>query len=266
MDSFFVWIFLGAVISGASCALIGVYLVGLRLPFLGLSISHAATAGIVLCLLLGFPAVWPAWIFASLVAVSLAGVRPERSRIDSNVALSVLFSLMLGLTFLGIGLIDTSRSEVLALLWGNILFVRKGQVLAIAAVGLVFGLFAWLFNKELKVLLFSRTLAWATGLHELFVYGLFLGLTGWTLAVNLPLVGGLLIFCLITNPAAAAYQVCNGHRALIGLSILFGVLSGALGFAASYLLDLPTGACIVTVSALIFGGAVLYRRLSGRRD
>ncbi|MDY0357736.1 MAG: metal ABC transporter permease, partial [Sedimentisphaerales bacterium] len=105
----------------------------------------------------------------------------------------------------------------------------------------------------------SRTIASATGVHETFVYALFLGLCGIILAVNLPLVGGLMIFSLITNPAAAAYQICRGHRAVVIASTLFGVLSAVGGFIVSYYLNLPTGACIVLTSALVFALAALYR-------
>ena len=128
--------------------------------------------------------------------------------------------------------------------------------------GLVFVVFAVLFNKELKVLLFSRTIASATGVHESFVYCLFLALCGLVLAVNLPLVGGLMIFSLITCPAAAAYQICTGHRSVIFAATIFGMASAVAGFLVSYYLDLPTGACIVIVSAVVFAVSVSYRALT----
>lgn len=246
-------------VAGASCGLMGVYVVGLRLPFVGICISHAATAGIVFSLLVGCHATWPAVIFAGLVSTSLALVRPERSRIEANTALAVLFSLMLGLTFLGIGMIKTSRSEVLGMLWGNILFVTPARLWSIVIAGSLFAVCAVCFNKELKVILFSRSLALATGLHEPFVYAVFLAVMGMTLTVNLPLIGGLMIFSLITNPAAAAYQVCHGHRAVVCVSTGLGLTSGALGVLVSWWTNLPTGACIVTVSAVFFGLAVLIR-------
>jgi manganese/iron transport system permease protein len=137
-------------------------------------------------------------------------------------------------------------------------------VIAVAAAGLA--VFVAAFNKELKVLLFSRTIASATGVHETFVYALFLGLCGVILAVNLPLVGGLMIFSLITNPAAAAYQLCRGHRAVVGVSTLFGTLSAVGGFVVSYYADLPTGACIVLASAAIFALAAAYRAVARRAD
>ncbi len=266
MDPFFYLVILAGAIAGASCGLLGVYLVAFRLPFIGIFISHTAMAGTVYAHLWGLdPTLGPVTVSA-LAAMSLAGLRPGRSRLDPNVALAILFSLMLGLTFLGIGLTTGTRSEIMALLWGSILFVQARSVVTIAIAAVAFAAFAFAFNKELKVLLFSRTIASATGVHETFVYALFLALCGVILAVNLPLVGGLMIFSLITNPAAAAYQVCRGHRAVIVTSTLFGALSAIGGFMFSYWYDLPTGACIVLTSTAIFALAAAYRALTARAD
>jgi len=127
-------------------------------------------------------------------------------------------------------------------------------------------LFCALFNKELKVLLFSRSIAAATGIHEGFVYALFLVLCGIILAVNLPLIGGLMIFSIITCPAAAAYQLCTGHRSVVIAATVFGMLSALIGFVVSFYFDLPTGACIVLVSAAIFGLSALARFARNRAD
>jgi manganese/iron transport system permease protein len=266
MDPFFYLVVLAGAVAGASCGLLGVYIVGLRLPFVGIFISHTAMAGAVYSQLLGLDPTLAPMVLSAGGAMGLAAIRPERSRLDPNVALAILFSLMLGLTFLGIGLVQGSRSEILGLLWGSILFVQSKTVVVISVAGAAFALFAALFNKELKVLLFSRTIASATGVHDTLVYSLFLALCGIVLAVNLPLVGGLMIFSLITNPAAAAYQVCRGHRAVVVTSIVLGVISSVGGFIVSYLLDLPTGACIVLTSTALFALAALYRAASAKAD
>ncbi|MCU0916162.1 MAG: metal ABC transporter permease [Planctomycetes bacterium] len=266
MDPFFHLILVAGALAGASCGLLGVYLVGLRLPFVGIFISHTAMAGTVYALLLGLNPVWGPAVVSAGAAMSLAALRPERARLDPNVALAILFSLMLGLTFLGLGLGQGSRTEILGLLWGSLLFVQTKSVIVIGVVLAVLVVFALAFSKELKVLLFSRTIAAATGVHETFVYALFLGLCGVILAVNLPLVGGLMIFSLITNPAAAAYQVCRGHRAVVVTSTGFGIASAVGGFLASYYLNLPTGACIVLASTLVFAAAAAHRALAGTAD
>lgn len=258
MDPFFYLIIFAGAVAGASTGLLGVYIVGMRMPFIGTCISHAAMAGTVFSCLLGINPLIGAVAFSVASAISMAAIPPEKSRLDTNVGLAVMFSLMLGLTFLGMGLMENSRSEMLGLLWGSILFVRKKSVIAITAIGLLLVLFSVLFNKEMKVLLFSRSIASATGVHEGLVYCLFLALCGITLSVNLQIIGGLMIFSLITNPAAAAYQICRGHKAVVITSVLFGVLSTTAGFFLSFYLDLPTGACIVIVSTLIFAVSALY--------
>ncbi|MFA6424601.1 MAG: metal ABC transporter permease [Phycisphaerae bacterium] len=258
MDTFFYLIIVAGAIAGASTGLLGVYIVGMRMPFIGTCISHAAMAGTIFSCILGINPIIGAVAFSVVSAMSMAVIPPEKSRLDTNVGLAIMFSFMLGLTFLGIGLVENSRSEMLGLLWGSILFVQKKSVIAIAVIGLLLVLFSILFNKEMKVLLFSRSIASATGVHEGLVYCLFLALCGITLSVNLPIIGGLMIFSLITNPAAAAYQICKGHKAVVITSMLFGVLSTVAGFFLSFYLDLPTGACIVILSTLIFAISASY--------
>jgi manganese/iron transport system permease protein len=266
MDSFFYLVIFAGAIAGASTALLGVYIVGMRMPFIGITISHAAMAGTIFAYLLGFNPACGAIAASIVTSMSLAAIRPEKSRLDTNVGLAIIFSLMLGLTFLGIGLVQGSRSEILGLLWGSILFVHKKTVIVITTMGLLLAAFTIIFNKELKVLLFSRSIAAATGVHERFVYCLFLALCGIVLSVNLSIIGGLLIFALITNPAAAAYQICRGHKSAVIISTSLGMLSTVGGFLISFYSNLPTGSCIVITSTAIFALAVLYRWARGKSD
>jgi len=261
MDSFFYTVILAGAISGASTGLLGVYIIGMRMPFIGTCISHAAMAGTMFGILLGIGALPGAIAAAAITSASLAAIKPGRARMDTNVGLAILFTLMLGLTFLGMGLIEGSRSEVLGLLWGSILFVDSGSVIGIAIIAAALAGFLAMFNKEMKAILFSRSMAQATGVHQGFVYVLFLVLCGVVLSMNLKMIGGLMIFSLITNPAAASYQMFRGYRAVVSGATLLGMFTAIAGFIVSFYLDLPTGACIVVVSALIFAAAVGIRKI-----
>ena len=53
MDSFFYLVIFAGAIAGASTGLLGVYIVGMRMPFIGTCISHAAMVGTIFALLLG---------------------------------------------------------------------------------------------------------------------------------------------------------------------------------------------------------------------
>jgi len=83
-------------------------------------------------------------------------------------------------------------------------------------------------------------------------------LTGATITVSLNSIGGLLIFSLILNPAAAAYQLTYNMKKMFLLAAVFGVASGWAGLLLSYVFNLPSGATIVITSSLIFGVCALF--------
>ncbi len=263
-DSFFVPIIAAGLIGGSSTGLLGVYIVGMRMPFVGVCISHAAMAGAVFGMLLGWPEL-PCALAAAAAATAVLGVIPPgRVRLDVNVAMGVLFPLMMGLAFLGIGLMTGPRTGVLSLLWGALLFVNVRDVWMITAAGAVLLLFSIVFAKEMRAILFSRFLAGATGVHQQLVYILFLALCGLVVTVNLQTVGGLMIFALIANPAAGALQLGRGYRSICFLAAGMGGISALGGLLMAYELDLPTGACIVLVSTALFLLCVLWRRVQGQ--
>lgn len=54
----------------------------------------------------------------------------------------------------------------------------------------------------------------------------FLVLTAAVMTVNFQTIGGLMIYSLITNPAAAAFQFVRGGRRAITLAVALGAASG----------------------------------------
>lgn len=251
---------LAAVLSGSSVGLLGAYLVGFRMPFLAISISHAAMAGAVFAHLLGWP-ITPVALAAALCASMLVGALGSgRSRIDLNTLTSMLLSLTMALALLGIGLSKGDRSPLLSLMWGSLLFVRQVDVFLIALMALVFVLFLALYRKELGAMLFSRTLARSCGVDDTHVMMVFLAISSAIVTVNIQIVGGLLMYSLLTNPAAAAYELGRSVRGVGVLSLTFGLLSALGGFWFSYLFDLPTGSCIVLASCAIYAGSVVFSR------
>jgi manganese/iron transport system permease protein len=82
--------------------------------------------------------------------------------------------------------------------------------------------------------------------------------------VNFQTVGGLMIYSLISNPAAAAFQVARGCRRVLLLSVVFGTASGLGGFLIAAATDLPSGAVIVLVSSALVGAAAIFGRVALR--
>jgi manganese/iron transport system permease protein len=114
------------------------------------------------------------------------------------------------------------------------------------------------FYKEIQAVICHRQVALAVGIPATIVFYGLLFSTGVTITASLQSIGGLLIYSLILNPAAAAYQLTYSLKKMILIAVAFGVVSCWAGLAVSYLLDIPSGASIVITSAIIFGLATAF--------
>lgn len=247
---------LAALLGGVACSTIGVFVVTMGISFIGTCISHAAFAGALLGILLGFNPLMGAFVL-SLLAAAVIGPLADRGEFNPDTAIGIVFSLMLGLAFLFMGLMPGPKTQALGLLWGSILTVTDANLILLAAVCGVVVTLAVLFYKEIQAVLFHREIALAVGIPANAIFYALLFLTGATITASFKAIGGLLIFSLIINPAAAAYQLTYSLKRMFLLSALFGVLSGWMGLAASYLFDVPSGAVIIITSSLVFAIATL---------
>ncbi len=248
----------GAVLTGISCSLVGSFVVRMNLSSLGFCMSHAAFAGAALGLVLSMNPLVLSIVFSIGVAVTL-GPLAEKAKLPTNVILGIIFSLMisLGLIFLNLTPQTAMSSVALSILWGSILGMTVENVLFLLMLTFGIILIFFLFFKEFQSIMFSRKLAEASGINTRPFYYLMLFLTGITVAFSLKLVGGLLVFALMVNPASSAYQFSYDMKRISILAPVIGVICCITGIGVSFLLDLPIGSSIAVISSVFFGLSVL---------
>jgi len=248
---------LAGLFAGITCSVVGVFVVTMHLSFIGVCIAHAAFAGALLGLWLGFNPLIGALLF-SLASAAIIGPVADRGELNPDTSIGIIFSLMLGLAFLFMGLMPGAKTEALSLFWGSILTVTQPDIIFLAAItGAIVGLVA-IFYKEIQAVICHREVALAVGIPATVIFYGLLFSTGVTITASLQSIGGLLIYCLILNPAAAAYQLTYSLKRMLLIAVAFGVISCWAGLAASYLLAIPSGAAIVITSAIIFGLATAF--------
>jgi manganese/iron transport system permease protein len=248
---------LAGLFGGITCSVVGVFVVTMHLSFIGVCIAHAAFAGALLGVWLGFNPLIGALLF-SLGSAAIIGPVADRGELGPDTSIGIVFSLMLGLAFLFMGLMPGARTEALNLFWGSILTVARQDIIFLAAItGVLVGLVA-LFYKEIQAVICHRQVALAVGIPATVIFYGLLFSTGVTVTASLQSIGGLLIYSLILNPAAAAYQLTYSLKRMLLIAVAFGVISCWVGLIASYLFDIPSGAAIVITSAIIFGLATAF--------
>jgi len=249
-------VLLASVIGGASCGLVGVFVILMGIPFIGVAIAHSAFAGALIGLLIGFDPLITAIVF-SIASAFIIGPMSEKLDLDSNISLGIIFSAVLGIAFLCMGFIKGSKAEALQFLWGNILTITGSDVLLMLILLIVILLFIILLYKEILATLFNKELALISGLPVNFVFYSILLLLGLVVSLNLNTIGGLLSFSLIINPAAAAYQLTYKLKNMMIYSALLSIFSSLSGLLCSYYFDAPSGSVIIIVSSIIFVIALL---------
>jgi manganese/iron transport system permease protein len=156
------------------------------------------------------------------------------------------------------GLMQGARTEALNLFWGSILTVGQQDIIFLAATaGAIISLVV-IFYKEIQAVICHREVALAVGIPATVIFYGLLFSTGLTITASLQSIGGLLIYCLILNPAAAAYQLTYSLKKMLLIAAAFGVISCWAGLVASYFFDIPSGASIVITSSVIFGLATAF--------
>jgi len=254
------------VLCGASCSMLSVFVVLMRMPLIGVSMSHAAFAGAVFGMLLGVDPFVSGFVVCLLAAAAL-GPLSDRTDLAPENVLGIMFSFLLGLAFLGMGVLTRTKAGALNLMWGSLLTLSRADVAVLEVITAILALFVIVFFKEIRCVLFNRRLAASGGVPERAIYYALLFLTGAVVSSNLATVGGLLIFALLVQPGATALQLTYNLKHFFLISVASGVGACASGLVVSYLFDLPSGAAVVLMATLIFAVAFVFspkRRASKR--
>ena len=130
--------------------------------------------------------------------------------------------------------------------------MTNADILTVAAAGICILSVLAVFHKKLVLLGvdrdYARTLGLRVGMLDLL---LFLTIAA-AVVVSVQTIGNILVLALLTAPAAGARMVTDRIFPMMVIASVIGAVSAFLGIWASWALNLPTGASIVLVSALLF--------------
>lgn len=255
----------GAVLIGASCSLIGVFVVLRGMSYIGSGIAHGCLAGVALALLMGWSPLLVS-IIAALVMVILVEVINLRSQLRMDTSIGVMFSFAMALAVLFIGMLKSYTPDIMSYLFGNLLRVTAPDLWIMGIVGSVVTLIIFLFFKELQFSTFDPEMAELSGIPAALISIMLSALMGLTIVVSLQSVGELLVLALIILPASTARQLTHSLNRMMLISVLIGTTASILGLIAAFYLDAPTGSTIVMVLGIGFFGAMGYKKIHTNRQ
>lgn len=259
---------LASILTGLSCAGIGVYVVLRRMAFSGEALAHSVLPGLVVAYMTGYSLSVGALVAGGAAALGM-GWLSGRERLREDSAIGVTFTAMFAL-----GVLLASRSgsyrDLSHLLFGNLLGVTRADLLPMAIVtGVVLATLAY-FHKELALTSYDESHAQAAGIRPGAMRQLLLLLLALAVVTGVQAVGVVLVSALLITPAAAASLLSRKLTSMMAYATLFAVLASVAGLYASYYADLVSGPAVVLACTAIFAvaavGSAAYRSVRGARQ
>ena len=261
---------LGAsLLTAVICGLVGAYIVVRRIVFVSGGITHASFGGIGLGLYLGINPILSAAGAAVLAAFSIGKLRrSEGIREDSAIASVWALGMALGVLFMT--LTPGYATSLPSYLFGNILLVTSGDLIALGALALVLVLLFVLGYRRILYIAFDADFARVRGLRVELWERLMLLLVAVSLVLTIRSVGIMLLLSLLTLPQTTVGLFTSDFRQIIFGSIILSALANVGGLLLSYyVLSVPSGVLIILLLFLFLALgkclSALLRKRSLRR-
>lgn len=234
-----------------SCSLLGVFLVLKNMSLIGDGLAHVSFAAIAIGLLVSDKPIIisiPIVIIASFLVLLLK----EKAKIDADATIGLLSSFSIAVGVIIASVAKGFNIDLFSYLFGSILFISPSEMILSGLLAIILIVLVLLFYNDLFSITFDENFAKISGIKVRRINYLLSVLISITIVLGIRIVGTMLISSLIVFPSVSALQISKGFKRTLMFSVLFSMIAVVLGIIFSYILNVPTGALIVIVNAIIF--------------
>jgi ABC-type Mn2+/Zn2+ transport system permease subunit/tetratricopeptide (TPR) repeat protein len=255
---------LGALFISICCGIIGTYVVTRRRVFIAGGITHASLGGLGLGVFLGVNPTVTALIFAALCAVAVQWLS-QRRNIREDSAIAVCWSLGMALGIIFIFLTPGYTPNLTEYLFGNILTISRGDLWVTGLFSAALLAFSLLCQRPILYVAFDAEFARLQGLRVALIEYLMTLLTAVTIVLSIRMIGIVLLLSVLTLPQMMANLYCHEYRRMVWLSCALCLAGCVGGLLLSVALNVPAGACIVSLLVVAYLAMRGVQRLLQRR-
>jgi len=261
---FFRHALLVAVLAGALCGLVGVFVVLRGMSYIGHGLSHAIFGGAVASYALGFNFYVGSLVWGLVSALLIQKVARRRT-IGADAAIGVVTSASFAIGIAIISVIGSFTRNFEAALFGNVLGVTAADVWLVAGVTAFAGVAVFVRYRQLLFTTFDPEVAELSGVRTAATDTLLALILAATIASTMTVMGVTLIAATLVIPPVIARMLTDSFHRMLWLSIAIGAACGFVGVYLSYYLDWSSGASVVLTASAVFVVVYLVSGARGRR-
>lgn len=241
-----IFLVLTGIFVAAAAGYLGSFMVIKRMSLVGDALSHVALPGIAVALTLGISPMLGAFVALTLAVLGIWYLQ-EHSEIYPEALVGVFFTASLAL-----GILITPEPELFEALFGNIEHINTFEGIVAILISSLVILITFFLSKKLMLSVISEDLAKSSKVKTNLINLIYLFLIGMVVALGVKFVGTLLMGALVIIPAASAKNISRGLTAYSVFSIVFAVVSAAMGVLTSLVFGFASGPAVVLVSVVLF--------------
>lgn len=242
---------LTAILVGVVCGVVGCLIILRGLSLMGDAMSHAVLPGVALSFLMNIPMFIGAMVTGMLSSIMI-GYISEASKTKKDAAIGITFTTFLALGIVLISVIH-SATDLYHILFGNILAITQSAFHTTLAVSIVVLALILILYRPLKMSTFDPIFSRMSGLNTTMIHYFVMLLLALVIVASVQAVGVILVVALLITPASTAFLFTKKLSTMMIVSSIFSVISSTLGIYMSFKLNLPSGAVIVLISAVLYG-------------
>lgn len=244
--------FLAAIFIAGIAPMLGVFLVLRRQSLMADTLSHVSLAGVALGFVLNINPNLTTLLIVVIAAIILEYLRTVyRTYSEISIAILMAGGLAFALVLMNLNG-GNSALSVQSYLFGSIVTISTEQLYFLGALCILVLILFFFFRRPMYVLTFDEDTAEVDGLPVRFMSMCFNILTGVAIAVMIPIAGALLISAIMVLPAAISMRLGRSFTAVLGISVMVGLIGMMSGLTGSFYLSTPPGATITLVFIAIF--------------
>ena len=242
---------IGGLIAGATCSIVGVWLVLRGMSFFGDAFVHGVLPGIAAGVIFGFSPYLGAAV-AALVMVGGIELIHRQTSLKEDTAIGLLF---VGMMALGVVLISKSRTytgSLTSILFGDVFGVDQATLTSMGVLGAIVVAGSLILYRPLLALSFSPAKAETLGMSPRFTHAALLVLIATAVIGSFQAVGTLLVFGLLVGPPATAALLARTVPQMFALSVTLAAFAVWLGLTLSYHWGTAGSATMALVAIAVF--------------
>ncbi|MBS9335741.1 metal ABC transporter permease [Fructobacillus papyrifericola] len=258
-EAYMVNAFIAGTVVALISALVGTFVVARSYNFLTHSLSEIAFAGAALGFWLGFAPLLGMVVLTAASALAIGSL--ENAKVKSDNVTSAISALAIGLGILFLALGHSSSSSATGILFGSVLGISTADLQLLFAMAAIVAAVLFFLYRPLSLLAFDEAGLLLSSKKKGLLRVAFLLIMALSVAISSQLVGSLLVFVLVTLPAASARAFQKSIAGLIGLAVFFALFGTWVGLALAYLTNLPTSVFIALIEVAIYLLSLLLAKL-----